>query len=146
MDLQNLDIDALISRAREHVAKPKTSSVEVIIGDELHELAFTRLDGMVWASIKATHPPRPGSRFDANLGYNVDAAPRDYPVEAIRLSGQALSDDQWKAIFATLHGPSIRDVATTVWGLNDFEVAQRAGELKKASAGVSEKKSNSPAN
>lgn len=135
-----MDVEALIARAREHVAKAHTATQEVLVGDELVELEFTRVDGMQWASLKATHPPRDGSRFDVNLGYNVDAGPRDYPVSAIKVAGESVSVEQWQALFDLLAAPSVRDVATAVWGLNDYELSVRAGELKKASAGGSKKK------
>ena len=143
--MDEVNIDELIARAREHVSKPVTVSQEVSVGDELVEVTFAKIDGMDWASLAVDHPPRPNSKID-RVGHNVDALPRDYPAESITVGGEKVTAEQWQSIFDTLEAPFLRAIGAAVWGLNDLDVVKRANELKKASAVVSKKKLSSPAN
>lgn len=140
VDLKELRAKAQAARA---ALAENVKTVELDIAGELVEVTFQQAPGDVWADLLVTHPPRRGT--DANIGYNSDAASRDYPADLIRIGGETPDADTWHDIFDSLTSPSIKMAAAALWALNQNEPYQRILELGKAKAGASSRKRRSPA-
>lgn len=137
-----MDLKAAIAKAK---AETETAEqdIDIVVGDELVKVVFKRLPGWAWADVLAKHPPRPGS--DGTIGYNPDAAVRDYPVDHIRVNGEPVDEDTWAEMFAVVTSPNIKFMAAAIYGLNQVAPLDRIAELGKARTSVPSKKRTSRA-
>lgn len=146
------DLKALVAKARAEVAaaaaEPPTP-VPVLLGGELVDVGIRPVLGSVWDDLTATHPPRPGSTQDENVGFNVAGVVRDYPVSHLLVGGQpvkAVPDDEdddeptWGDIFDILPSPSRKLLEAMLWGINHNDQAARIRELGKARASAAKRK------
>jgi hypothetical protein len=106
----------------------------VVVADVQVELEFTKLLGAEWSAITAVCPPRRDAQIDANLGYNLDAAPGHYPAASVKVAGEPAEGSEWADLYAILDAPWRETVALKLWGLNAHGPASRLAELGKASS------------
>lgn len=129
-------LDDLISAAKAEIAEPKLVEQEVVIAGEIVTFEFTKIDGMEWRNLIAKFPARADVVRDRNLGYNYDLVPSGFPVASIRMiDGEERTEvtaDQWAGVLGVLESPDLFNVSTALWGLHEWEPAQRAVEAKKA--------------
>jgi hypothetical protein len=137
-----VDVKALIAKAREQATTPETVEVETVFAGELTEVQFLTIEGSAWADLTATHPPREGSTYDANVGFNIAGVVKDYPAASVRFAGEAVDAAAWSDVFSLLDGPTIANCGLAVWGINQLTPHRRIVDAKKATAGASEKKQN----
>jgi hypothetical protein len=105
--------------------------------EHMHVLRFTKLDGLEWVNITATHPARPDSADDLSLGYNNHAA----SIEAAKVNGVEivegkadpveLDDDDWATILEVGSGWDVENIVTSVMNLNVLRSARKVARLKK---------------
>ena len=142
-----MDIDALIARQKAALDNVKPVDQDVLLGDEAVTVRLWPLTGPAWRDLVATHPWREGAQFDQQLGYNLDGVVRDYPKVYLVVDGEPVNvTDRWADLFEVLSGADIKNLGFAVWGLNEFDPADRLVKAGKASAGGRRKKQNSPAN
>ena len=133
-------IDDVIARAKKSAPSRQSSGqLELLMGEELITVEFTRLDPNAWIDLKAMHPPREGSKRDMNVGYNPHALAKAAAPKCGRLvdgdKREDLTPEQWADIFTILDAPDLDTIATFLWGLNEYEPLQRIAAAKKASRG-----------
>lgn len=138
-----MDLKALIEKARAELPAPVDSAPVIIeVAGEVGDVVFKKLSGPAWADMIATHPPRPGT--DGALGFNSDAAARDYPHDHITVDGEPVPDQgTWEATFDLQSSPTIKQLAAAVWSINQYRPQQRVVELGKARTAASTKKRRS---
>ncbi len=130
-----MNLHEKIAKARALLESAEPTSLDIELGGELTPLTFLPVLGDVWADITATNPPRPGATLDANVGYNTDGASKDYPVDRITVDGAQPTVDEWREILSVVSSPNLKNIATTLWGLNQLEPGRRLVEAGKASEG-----------
>ena len=135
-----MNIKERIAAARALVADAEATIAPVEIGGELTDLGFRPVTGQVWADLMATHPPRPGSVLDGNVGFNSDAVAKDYPLDKVTVDGEPVDAETWAEINDVLTAPGIKLVAAALWGINQNDPARRAAELGKARASAPKRK------
>lgn len=129
-----MDLKALIAQQRASVEATKTETVNVVLGRELVEVEISRLLPDDWQSLVAANPPRKTSKSDANIGYDQNGLPRNYPAAKIRVAGEPVSSDMWRELYEVLNSVNRNNVGTVIWGLNVYEAIQELQELGKAVA------------
>lgn len=129
-----MDLKALIAQQRANIEATKTETVNVVLGEELVPVEVSRLLPDDWQSLVAAHPPRKTSKSDANIGYDQNGLPRDYPAEKIKVAGEPVSSDTWRELYAVLNSVNRNNVGTVIWGLNVYEAIQELQALGKAAA------------
>jgi hypothetical protein len=149
-----VDIDSLIAKAKANLDTVEPVTQEILVGGQLVGARFWPLTGPAWRDLCATNPPRMGSASDQQFGYNLDAVVRAYPrvylVEGDEITDLTVVDDagkrvsRWPEIVDTLSGPDLKNLGYAVWGLNDYDPAQKLVAAGKASKGGLRKKRNSP--
>lgn len=140
-----VDVKALIAKAKAETEQSEWAVVPVMVADELVDVGFRPVAGHVWADLTAQNPPRPGATRDNNVGFNTDAVAADYPLECVTVDGEPVDRDTWTDFLAVLPSPSLKIIAASLWGMNQFDPQQRIVELGKARAGDSTKRRRSPA-
>lgn len=140
-----VDVDALIKKARDHFDTVKPVDQDVMFGDEKVTVRLWPVPGPAWRDLTAKHPWREGSTFDQALGYDLDGVLREYP-RVYLVAGDEVTDvaDRWADLCEALSGPDLKNLAFAVWGLNDYDPAQRLAAAGKASKAGSRKKRGSP--
>lgn len=134
-----------IAKAKAQVESAEPTPLNIEVGGELTALTFLPVYGDVWSDITAENPPRPGATLDSNVGYNTDGAAKSYPRDRITVDGEApryeLSEegkvvvDEWRDLLSVLSSPNLKNIASTLWGLNQLDAARRLAEAGKASKG-----------
>lgn len=126
-------ISELIRAAKDEVVEPQTGSHSVVVGGEVVELVFTKLEPLKWRNIVADFPPRDGVLRDQNLGYNFDLAPSAYPASNISvvIGGESseITDDEWGDLFAVLESPDLFAISTLMWGMHEWEPREKAKKV-----------------
>jgi len=146
-----VNVDELIAKARAELETVEPVDLDVLLGKTLVKVRLWPLTGGEWRALTAVHPPRERSVFDQNLGYNLDSVVRDYPkvflVDGDEVVNVAVEDDpenpghrKWHDVYDVLDGPDMKNLASAVWGLNEFEHQKRVAAAGKASAGARRKK------
>lgn len=145
-----MDLDALIAKGRAELDKVEPVDTPVLLGGQPVRVRFWPLAGGEWRALTTVHPPRERSVYDQNLGYNLDAVVRDYPKvylvdgdEVVNVTERTEGKPghrKWHDVYDVLSGPDMKTLATTVWGLNEYEHQKRAAAAGKASAGGRKKK------
>ena len=142
-----MDIDALIAAQKATLDKVQPVDQDVMLGDDIVTVRVWPLSGVAWRDLTAKHPWREGSEFDQQLGYNLDGVVRDYPKVYLVADGDPVNvTDRWPEIVDVLTGVDIKNLGFAVWGLNEFDPANRMVSAGKASKGGRAKKPSSPAN
>lgn len=136
-----MDIKALVAKARQDMDTVQSADQDVVIGGELVTVRVWPLSGPEWRDLCAKHPNRADSSFDQALGYNLTAVLADYP-RVYLVDGDEVTDarEDWADICAVLSGPDLKNLEYAVWGINEYEPAQRLAAAGKASAGSRKKK------
>lgn len=154
-----MDIAALVAKARESFDSVKPVDQPVLVGDEVVTARFWPIAGTAWRNLTAEHPPRPGVVMDQNLGYNLDAVTRNYPHvylvqgdDVVKVSDplpkKRPGDPErrpWFEVVDVLSAPDLKNLASAVWGLNEYDPAKRLAQAGKASAGGRKRRPSSPA-
>lgn len=138
----SVDLDALIAKARAALAEGEGKTVPVEVGGELVDVTLRPVAGHVWATLIATHPPRPNAEVDATVGFDSDSVGRDYPVEKITVAGEPVDEKKWRELFEVLTGPGVHAIAAALWALNQVEPQTRVLQLGKARTSGPRKKRN----
>lgn len=133
-------IDDLIAKAKAAAETPPQSEpIDVVIGDEMVTLRWTRADGKAWAAECARYPMRLGVKIDEAYGYDFHAvvmaiSPKT-GKQVVEGEEVALDEKQWQGIFAegVLSGHDFEKIANAVWDLNEWGPQGRVAALKKAS-------------
>lgn len=141
-----MDIDALIAKGRAAFDSVEPVDMPVTFGDARVTVRFWPQTGGEWRALTAVHPPRPGSVWDQNLGYNLDAVVRDYPkvylvdgddVVHVSVPSDPKKPNEWRwhGLYDVLPPGDMKNLASALWGLNEYEYQKRAIAAGKASAG-----------
>lgn len=127
-----MDIQALIAKARAKAAEPVQQVIPVELGGELVDITLIKVDGPTWADLTAMSPLRPDSQLDLNIGYNVDAVAKLYPIGHVLVGGEPVEQETWLDILTVLEGPSLKLIAAALWGMNQNDPEKLVAELGKA--------------
>lgn len=136
-----IDVTALIAAQKKTLDSVEPVTQDVLLGEKLIGVRFWPANS-AWEELTAKHPPRAGVEADLALGYNLSAVVRDYPRTYL-VDGddvQPIVGDQWADVYDVLSGPDKKNLGYAVWGLNEYDPAQRLAEAGKASAGSRKKK------
>lgn len=140
-----MDIDSLILKARQQFDNVKPVDQDVLLGDEVVTVRFWPMSGPDWRNHTARFPMRDGVAFDQTLGYDIDSAVREYPkVYLVQGDDVVPVAGKFASICDVLTAPELNALALAVWGLNEYDPAQRLASAGKASKGGSRKKRSSP--
>ena len=136
-----VDVQALIAAQKQKLDTVEPVTQDVLLGDEVVGVRFWPLSGTAWRDLCALHPNRGESQFDMALGYNLDAVLRAYP-RVYLVKGDDVTDvaRDWADVCDVLSGPDLKNLAYAVWGINEYDPAQRLAAAGKASAGSKRKK------
>jgi len=150
----DMDLDALIAEQKQAIESVEPVEQNVLLGDTLVTVLLYPMAGHEWRSLKAVHPPRPGSALDDRIGCNIDAVVRAYPRVAIR-DGDSTADvskvispagaparRKWDDILDVVSAPNLEFLALAAWGLNQEDPEQRILTAGKALAGSLRRKRN----
>lgn len=136
-------LQALIAKQRAVLEKPKTAEVNVALAGQLVPVEITKLMPDDWQALVGQNPVRSNVRSDANVGFDQDKLPRAYPADKIKVGGEQVDEETWRAMYAVLDVAHRNAVSTLMWGQNVYEAIMELRDLGKAVAGQS---SGSPAN
>lgn len=136
-----MDLKALVAKARQDFDSVEPVEQDVVLAGELVTVRVWPLTGPQWRDLCAKHPNRTDSAFDQALGYNLTAVLADYP-RVYLVNGNDVVDaaEDWADICAVLSGPDLKNLELAVWGVNEYDPAQRLVAAGKASAGGRKKK------
>lgn len=136
-----MDVKALIAKARQDMDTVEPVEQVVVLGGELVTVRMWPLSGVAWRDLCARFPNRSESQFDQALGYNLTAVLAAYP-RVYLVNGDEVTDakDDWADICAVLSGPDLKNLEYAIWGVNEYDPAQRLVAAGKASAGSRKKK------
>jgi len=137
----SIDVKALIAAQKQKLDTVEPVTQDVLLGDEVVGVRLWPMTGTGWRDLTTRHPHRGESQFDQALGYNLDGVLREYP-RVYLVKGDDVTDvsDSWGEICDVLSGPDLKNLAYAVWGLNEYDPAQRLAAAGKASAGSKRKK------
>lgn len=133
--------DGRLAKSFERTAKvqEKLDAAKAEARDSIVTLRFTRLPAAQWADVKAMSPVRLESDIDQHYGFNADkAAALASPLCGVRVEGDdefALSEDEWRDVFAAISGHEFSLIADAIFEMNEFGPAQRVADLKKGFSG-----------
>lgn len=113
-----------------------TETVNVMLGGQLVDFRFTKLDGDRWAELCGKHLPRPMNALDQIFQCNVDMVVNDaVKINGVRVDAgtvEAPSDGQWNMILSALSGADVKKIRDAIWWLNQIGPEQRLEAAKKA--------------
>ena len=136
-----IDVKALIEAQKQTLDAVEPVTQEVLLGEKLIGVRFWPVPS-AWEELTSKYPPRTGVEADMALGYNlsgvVRAYPRTYLVDGDEV--QPVVGDQWAEVYDVLSGPDKKNLGFAVWGLNEYDPAQRLAAAGKASAGGRKKR------
>jgi hypothetical protein len=153
-----MNIQELIAEARAKVGQKTEFPVE--LAGVLIDITLIKVDGATWSGLTAINPPREGSEFDRNIGYDLDGMSRAYPIDFIQVDGEPIADDvdpegltaaqidfarrkTWLDILAVLDAPGLKSIAAELWMMNQRKPEILAEELGKARASSKKRPSRS---
>jgi len=128
----------LIGKARSELSDVEPVVQDVEVAGELVSLGFLPAGGAKWDELTVTHPPRKNATLDMNLGYDVAAVARAYPVDKITADGEPVTAEDWADLFTVISSPNIKNITSVLWGINHLDPAKKLTELGKARASRSE--------
>lgn len=148
--VENMDLDALIAKARARVETVEPVLVPVTVAGVTMGLRFVPVSGQEWRELTLRHAPRPGIALDENLGYDIDAAVAGFPHVAL-VDGDDVDDmmrvgedgkpvSRWPAIYAGLSAADMKALAQAFWAAHEFDPVKAVEAVGKASAGSRRKK------
>lgn len=139
-----IDIQALVAAQKQKLDTVEPVTQEVLLGDDVVGVRFWPVSGGTWEEITSKNPPRAGNQSDTALGYNLAGVVRDYPRTYLVVGDdvQPVVGTQWAEVYDVLSGPDKKNLGYAVWGLNEYDPAQRMAAAGKASAGSRKKKRN----
>ena len=78
---------------------------------------------------------------DQALGYNLTGVVMDYP-KVYSVDGDEVTDisDVWSETCVYLSGPDLKALEYLIWGINEYDPAQKLAAAGKARAGRQPKK------
>lgn len=136
-----IDVTALIASQKKTLDSVEPVTQDVLLGEKVIGVRFWPAAG-AWEELTSKHPPRAGVESDLALGYNLSGVVRGYPRTYL-VDGddvQPVVGEQWADVYDVLSGPDKKNLGFAVWGLNEYDPAQRLAEAGKASAGSQKKK------
>lgn len=138
----SIDVSGLIAQQKKALDLVEPVTQDVLLGDELVGVRFWPVGGGVWEELTSKNPPRKGSQSDVALGYNLAGVVRDYPRTYLVVgeAAEPVVGEQWAEVYDVLSGPDKKNLGYAVWGLNEYDPAQRLAAAGKASAGSKRKK------
>lgn len=128
----------LIGKARSELSGVEPVVQDVEVGGELVSFGFLPVGGAKWDELTVTHPPRKNATLDMNLGYDVSAVARAYPVDKITVDGEPVAAEDWAELFDVISSPNIKNITSVLWGINQLDPAKKLADLGKARASRSE--------
>lgn len=137
-----LDIKALVEKQKQLLDTVEPVTQDVVLGDQVVGVRFWPVSGSVWEELTAKNTPRQGVEHDMALGYNLSGVVRDYPRTYL-VDGddvQPVTGEQWSEVYDVLSGPDKKNLGFAVWGLNEYDPAQKLVTAGKSSAGRRKKK------
>lgn len=137
-----IDVKALIAAQKQKLDTVEPVTQDVVLGDELVGVRFWPVSGGAWEELTSKNPPRAENGSDSALGYNLAGVVRDYPRTYLVVGDAAepVVGEQWAEVYDALSGPDKKNLGYAVWGLNEYDPAQRLVAAGKASAGSKRKK------
>lgn len=136
-----IDVKALIASQKQVLDSVEPVTQDVLLGEKVIGVRFWPA-GSAWEELTSAHPARAGVQSDIALGYNlagvVRAYPRTYLVEGDDV--QAIVGEEWGELYDVLSGPDQKNLGFAVWGINEYDPAQRLEAAGKASAGSRKRK------
>src|SRR3546814_5725146 len=105
----NMDLDAVIVKARAQLDTVEPVTQEVLLGDAVIGVRVWPISGAAWRELAAQHPARDGVVQDLNLGYNLDGMIREYPRVYI-VDGddvQHVEGEKWAQVIEVLSAPDL---------------------------------------
>ena len=127
-----MNIDELIAKQKTVMDSVNPVDQDVLIGDDILTVRIWPLRGSAWRDLIATHPWREGATFDQQLGYNLDGVVRDYPKVYLVVDGNPENvTERWPELFDVLSAADIKHLGFAMWGLNEFDPANRLTKATK---------------
>jgi hypothetical protein len=122
--------------AEQSTAPTPSVDVDLTLNGNLHTLRFKQMNGLAWAAAADKHPPRPDIPIDRRYGYNLRSLVLAVaPDTGSRVEGDdlvALTEDEWRQLFAALPGATVGRICDAVWGINEYAPEQAVEAAKKA--------------
>ena len=137
-----VDVKALVAKAKADLDLVKPSDQDVLIGSAKVTVRLWPLTGAQWRDVCSRHLPREESLSDQALGYNLTGVLMDYP-KVYAVDGDEVTDisEDWSGLCAEhLSAPDLKALEYLVWGINEYDPAQKLASAGKASAGRPRKK------
>lgn len=135
-----MNVQERIAKAKAELADAKPTTVDVEFGGEITVLGFTPIRGDEWDELTVLNPPRKGAVLDGNIGYNIKAVLKAFPVDHVTIDGEPATQDVYTDIVSVLASPHIKRASEVLFHIQQMLPAQRLIELGKASAGAPKKK------
>lgn len=130
-----MGLKELINEERAALDDQPTRAIGVALGSAGIEVTFTKLRGDEWQALTAACPPRAEAQGDRALGWDETALVRRYPLDSVRVDGDAVDAETWGEFIEVLDGPQRNNLAVTIWELNVNTTLKRLAALGKAQAG-----------
>jgi hypothetical protein len=138
-----IDLESLIEQQRASLENPPEVDIPVVLAGQRLTVTVMKARPDDYQALIEECPPRKGVTEDANIGYNQTLLPRQYPVERLRVAGEAVSREAWANLFSVVDVAYKTNLHTAMFQLNMMDTLTELQRLGKAEAGQS---SNSPAN
>lgn len=132
-----MNLKEKIAAQKARLENPPSQEVQVLVGGEVTSIVLTKLRPDEWVSLVALHPPRAGMPSDKQLGMNLDTLPSDYPVDRIKVDGEAVDKEMWADIWGPMESVHRGDISAAVWGVNVWTTIQEIRAVGKARAAQS---------
>ena len=128
--------------------RERSEPVDVLVGDQIVTVRFTRAAPTEWARVTSQNPATSGSLIAVTYGYDIHRVVPEIAAltgvvvedgEEVRLTVEKKSKDnpepvnEWADLLSVLDGHSFGLIADAVWGLNEWGPQVRLAELKKGS-------------
>lgn len=140
-----MNVQERIAKAKAEIANAEPKTVDVEFGGEITVLGFTPIRGDEWDELTSEYPPRKGAVLDGNIGYNIKAVLKAFPVDHITVDGEPTTAEEYTEIVSVLASPHIKRASEVLFHIQQMLPAQRLIELGKASAGAPKRSQRSPA-
>lgn len=136
-----VDVKALVAKAKADLDLVKPADQVVMISDTKVTVRVWPLSGPAWRDLCARHVARDESMSDQALGYNLTGVVMDYP-KVYSVDGDEVTDisDVWSETCVYLSGPDLKALEYLIWGINEYDPAQKLAAAGKARAGRQPKK------
>lgn len=145
-----MDFDELLAEADAFFAEIPAEEVEVSLGRRNAMVRFEPLTGPEWRALTVRHPPKVDVLYDMRLGYDLDGVLADYPRVTVTVDGETVEMitpgpdgkpvNRFGRFVEKVRNGGQRDMAMTIYFLNDADPRKELERAGKASAGAPRKK------